>query len=107
MALSQLQSKILRTLAKNRSETSYLAGGLMLNKDWHRRSDDIDIFHDTDEEVQELRRPTSPCLNPQATRRTPISSPTALWTRPFPTNDHLRSSNGPLNQAPLLPACEG
>lgn len=23
----------------------------MLNKDWHRRSDDIDIFHDTDEEV--------------------------------------------------------
>jgi hypothetical protein len=23
----------------------------MLNKNWHRRSDDIDIFHDTDEEV--------------------------------------------------------
>jgi hypothetical protein len=51
MALTQLQSDILRTLAKNRSETSYLAGGLMLNKNWHRRSDDIDIFHDTDEEV--------------------------------------------------------
>lgn len=51
MALTQLQSDILRCLAKNRSETSYLAGGLMLNKNWHRRSDDIDIFHDSDEEV--------------------------------------------------------
>ncbi|UPK33001.1 hypothetical protein IVB18_32870 [Bradyrhizobium sp. 186] len=53
MALSKLQSDILRLLAKNRSESSYLAGGLMLNKDWQRRSDDIDIFHDTDEEVTE------------------------------------------------------
>ncbi len=51
MALTQLQSDILRHLAKNRSETSYLAGGLMLNKNWQRRSDDIAIFHDTDEEV--------------------------------------------------------
>jgi hypothetical protein len=51
MALTQLQSDILRCLARNRSDTSYLAGGLMLNKNWQRRSDDIDIFHDTDEEV--------------------------------------------------------
>lgn len=51
MALSKLQSDILRLLAKNRSESSYLAGGLMLNKDGQRRSDDIAIFHDTDEEV--------------------------------------------------------
>jgi hypothetical protein len=28
-----------------------LAGGLILNLAWPRRSDDIDIFHDTDEEV--------------------------------------------------------
>lgn len=53
MALSKLQSDVLRLLAKNRSDSSYLAGGLMLNKDWQRRSDDIDIFHDTDEEVTE------------------------------------------------------
>ena len=53
MALSKLQSDILRLLAQNRSDSSYLAGGLMLNKDWQRRSDDIDIFHDTDEEVTE------------------------------------------------------
>jgi hypothetical protein len=51
MALTQLQSDILRRLAKNRSETSYLAGGLILNRNWPRRSDDIDIFHDSDEEV--------------------------------------------------------
>src|SRR3974390_2422153 len=51
MAVTQLQSDILRRLAKNRSETSYLAGGLILNRNWPRRSDDIDIFHDTDEEV--------------------------------------------------------
>lgn len=56
MALTQLQSDILRCLAKNRSETSYLAGGLMLNKNWQRRSDDIDIFHDTDEEVTEAAK---------------------------------------------------
>jgi len=56
MALTQLQSAILRCLARNRSETSYLAGGLMLNKDWQRRSDDIDIFHDTDEEVAEAAK---------------------------------------------------
>jgi hypothetical protein len=56
MALTQLQSDILRRLAKNRSETSYLAGGLMLNKNWQRRSDDIDIFHDTDEEVGEAAK---------------------------------------------------
>ena len=51
MALTQLQSDILRRLAKNRSDTSYLAGGLILNRKWPRRSDDIDIFHDSDEQV--------------------------------------------------------
>ena len=51
MALTQLQSDILRRLAGNRSETSYLAGGTILNKGWPRRSDDIDIFHDRDEDV--------------------------------------------------------
>lgn len=56
MALTQLQSDILRHLAKNRSDSSYLAGGLMLNKNWQRRSDDIDIFHGSDEEVTEAAK---------------------------------------------------
>jgi hypothetical protein len=53
MALTDLQKKVMQRLAKNRSESSYLAGGLILNLNWPRRSDDIDIFHDTDEEVSE------------------------------------------------------
>jgi hypothetical protein len=51
MALTDLQMRIMQRLASNRSETSYLAGGVILNLSWPRRSDDIDIFHDTDEEV--------------------------------------------------------
>jgi hypothetical protein len=53
MALNDLQKRIMRLLSQNRSPSSYLAGGLILNRDWPRRSDDIDIFHDTDEEVSE------------------------------------------------------
>ena len=41
----------MRCLAPNRSETSYAAGGAVLNREWPRLSDDIDIFHDTDEEI--------------------------------------------------------
>lgn len=51
MALTDLQKRIMRRLAANRSATSYLAGGAILNIDWPRQSDDVDIFHDTDEEV--------------------------------------------------------
>ena len=54
MALTDLQKQIMRRLSLNRSQSSYLAGGLILNLDWPRRSDDIDIFHDTDEEVSEV-----------------------------------------------------
>jgi len=53
MALSKLQSDILRLLAKNRSDSSYLAGGFDAQQGWERRSDDITFFHDTDEEVTE------------------------------------------------------
>lgn len=51
MVLSPLQTEIMRTLAPNRSETSYFAGGIVLNREWPRRSDDIDVFQDTDEAV--------------------------------------------------------
>jgi hypothetical protein len=43
----------MRRLSANRSQTSYLAGGVILNLDWPRRSDDIDIFHDSDEAVSD------------------------------------------------------
>jgi len=51
MALTKLQREIMASIAKNRSETSYVAGGLALNMNWPRLSDDIDIFQDTDEEI--------------------------------------------------------
>ena len=54
MALTDLQKRIMQRLSLNRSQSSYLAGGLILNLNWPRRSDDIDIFHDTDEEVSEV-----------------------------------------------------
>lgn len=51
MTLTDLQKTVLRLLATNRSESSYVAGGITLNRDWPRQSDDIDIFHDSDEDV--------------------------------------------------------
>ena len=51
MALTDLQRAVMVSIAKNRSQTSYIAGGTVLNKLWARMSDDIDIFHDTDEEI--------------------------------------------------------
>jgi hypothetical protein len=51
MALTDLQKRIMRRLSFNRSPSSYFAGGAILNLDWPRRSDDVDIFHDLDEEV--------------------------------------------------------
>jgi hypothetical protein len=56
LALTDLQKRIMQRLSLNRSQSSYLAGGLILNLDWPRRSDDIDIFHDTDEEVSEVAK---------------------------------------------------
>lgn len=51
MALNRVQRAVMASIAENRSDTSYVAGGVVLNADWPRLSDDIDIFHDTDEEI--------------------------------------------------------
>jgi hypothetical protein len=53
MALTDLQRSVMHCLSKNRSETSYAAGGAVLNREWPRLSDDIDLFHDTDEQIVE------------------------------------------------------
>ena len=94
MALTQLQSDILRCLAKNRSETSYLAGGLMLNKNWQRRSDHIDIFHDTDEEVTEAAKKDIGTLGAAGYGRTRTLLSTVVSTRRSPTEDLTPSSSG-------------
>ncbi len=51
MALTRLQANIVKLLAANRSDTSYVAGGRVLNRNWPRKSDDVAIFQDTDEEI--------------------------------------------------------
>ncbi len=51
MALTPLQRRILRIIAKNRSPDSHVAGGAALTRLSGRVSDDIDIFHDAEEAV--------------------------------------------------------
>jgi hypothetical protein len=49
--LSKIQSEILLLLAAHRNPESYVAGGVPLNRDGPRFSNDIDIFHDREESV--------------------------------------------------------
>jgi len=51
MPLTKLQSDLLCTLASRRSPDSYVAGGIVLNRDGPRFSRDIDIFHDGDDRL--------------------------------------------------------
>jgi len=46
--LTELQSRVARTMAVNRSEESYFAGGAVLNEHTVRLSDDLDVFTDAD-----------------------------------------------------------
>ena len=45
--ISKFQSDVLRLLAAQRSPDSYIAGGIAINRQGPRFSDDIDIFHDS------------------------------------------------------------
>jgi hypothetical protein len=49
--LSRLQSELLRLLAGQRSPDSYVAGGVAINRDGPRISNDIDIFQDGDDRL--------------------------------------------------------
>jgi hypothetical protein len=49
--LSKIQSDILRLLAAHRNPESYVAGAVPINRDTSRFSDDIDVFHDREEDV--------------------------------------------------------
>ena len=51
MPLTNLQSHVLRLLAKQRSPDSYIAGGIALNRAGPRFSGDIDIFQDSEERL--------------------------------------------------------
>jgi hypothetical protein len=49
--LTKLQSHVLRILAAHRSPDSYIAGGVALNRDGPRFSNDIDIFQDSEDRM--------------------------------------------------------
>lgn len=94
MALTELQKRIMRRLALNRSESSYLAGGVILNLDWPRRSDDIDIFHDSDEAVSVAAQKDIADLAAEGLSVTIDIKAYGLFEAPYPM--HLRQplSNG-------------
>jgi hypothetical protein len=50
--ITRFQSDVLRLLAAQRSPDSYIAGGVVINRDGPRISDDIDIFHDTADRLE-------------------------------------------------------
>lgn len=53
MPISELRAEILRTIAANRSPNSYLAGATVLHRDEDtpRYSQDLDFFHDVEDQV--------------------------------------------------------
>ena len=53
MPLTPFQTGIFKVISANRNPDSYIAGGIVLNRDdqSERYSDDIDVFHDTSEAV--------------------------------------------------------
>ncbi|MBF0520561.1 MAG: nucleotidyl transferase AbiEii/AbiGii toxin family protein [Nitrospirae bacterium] len=52
MPLTKLQSHVLRILAMQRSPDSYIAGGIALNREGPRFSNDIDIFQDSEDRLE-------------------------------------------------------
>ena len=58
MPLTDIQRRVMKTLAPFRSEASYVAGGAALNRGWLRLSDDVDIF-------QEMRTGLQTAVEPE------------------------------------------
>ncbi len=51
MPISDVQSSVLQIVARHRDPESFVAGGLAINRDGPRFSEDIDIFHDAADRV--------------------------------------------------------
>ncbi|MXX88700.1 MAG: hypothetical protein F4213_03250 [Boseongicola sp. SB0677_bin_26] len=54
--LTELQSRAARIMAANRSEKGYFAGGAVLNENTERLSDDLDVFQDTEDVIEDICR---------------------------------------------------
>ena len=55
MPLDTLQEQVVALLCKSRSPKSHFAGGLVLQRDGNRLSDDQDIFHDSSMNITLLK----------------------------------------------------
>jgi hypothetical protein len=64
MPLTAIQKRILKTIAANRSQDSYLAGATILHRldDSPRFSQDLDLFHDLESKVAECAEQDSATL---------------------------------------------
>lgn len=51
MPIDDIQSEVLKAIARHRDPESFVAGGVPINRDGPRFSKDIDIFHDRKERV--------------------------------------------------------
>lgn len=67
MPLADFERELLKLLAAHRNPESFLAGGTVLNQgaDTPRTSEDLDIFHDTEEAVQAAVKQDVPLLRDQ------------------------------------------
>ncbi len=54
--LTELQARAAKLMAANRAEASYFAGGAVLNEHTARLSDDLDVFHDGEDRIDEFCR---------------------------------------------------
>ena len=63
MPLTPVQRSAGGVLRPSRSEESYVAGGSVLNRDWARLSDDMDIFHDRSDRLPDSVAPEFEALH--------------------------------------------
>ena len=61
--LTNLQSNVLGVLAAGRSPDSYIAGGVAINREGPRFSGDIDIFHDSEQRLEEASEADAKALS--------------------------------------------
>ena len=80
MALSKLQSKILRLLAAHRDPESYVAGSTPMNWAASRSSGDIDIFHDREERVGRAAQEDSAALEAEGLALTWLRREPMIYT---------------------------
>lgn len=73
MPITSFQSKVLRTLAAQRSPDSYIAGGIAINRQGPRFSGDVDIFHDSSAQLHAIAEADAAALEQ--------AGYTVVWTR--------------------------